>query len=365
MNSLILLFSLCLTVYSVPINLKKRYLVSTPKGNSESLKKSTLETKTHLQAGKVHFKKDFYLISKQRDCNLLGNISKVGTKKTKNEIFTIMYLNYLNQIDCDISAIDLSVYLKESNAIIQEVAVQLIGDKKLIKYNNVLDSILENTSSIYIKESIKRAQTKADITLNNLIPYLPMIDSVNQILEPFRNIKIENKWSGLHVIDYNDIVEVPIATDFIAPHQSYGREVKNSPGEAVYGNKHRNVYHAGIDSGWMLEGLPIHSISNGIVRRIQHESSWGTMIVVESQLQSGESITTLYAHLSRMVDVLPGDILYPGKKIGRIGNNVSYENGGYWAHTHIGIEKSNYFDAKLTGYNPSLENYYSVYDFLD
>lgn len=115
----------------------------------------------------------------------------------------------------------------------------------------------------------------------------------------------------------------------------------------------------------MLEGLPIHSISNGIVRRIQHESSWGTMIVVESQLQSGESITTLYAHLSRMVDVLPGDILYPGKKIGRIGNNVSYENGGYWAHTHIGIEKSNYFDAKLTGYNPSLENYYSVYDFLD
>ena len=45
-----------------------------------------------------------------------------------------------------------------------------------------------------------------------------------------------------------------------------------------------------------------------------------------------------------------GDTIYRGDRIGQIGNSVTQDNGGYWAHLHLGIEKSSYFKADIAGY---------------
>jgi len=55
-----------------------------------------------------------------------------------------------------------------------------------------------------------------------------------------------------------------------------------------------------------------------------------------------ETFCTLYAHLSPMMHVRPGDIVSAGQKIGSVGRTNSVENGGYYAHLHFGIHQGSY-----------------------
>jgi murein DD-endopeptidase MepM/ murein hydrolase activator NlpD len=59
-----------------------------------------------------------------------------------------------------------------------------------------------------------------------------------------------------------------------------------------------------------------------------------------------------------------GDLVKTGDKIGQIGNSVSYENGGYWAHLHLGIEKNSFNDAGISGYDRDTLNYENPIAFI-
>jgi murein DD-endopeptidase MepM/ murein hydrolase activator NlpD len=102
----------------------------------------------------------------------------------------------------------------------------------------------------------------------------------------------------------------------------------------------------------------------GVVRMIQHETSWGNLVVIESSLSDSEYVCQIYGHLGKDLDVGVGESVYAGQKIGQIGNSFSYENGGYVGHVHVGIELSRFKSARLGGYDRSVEWYASPKSFV-
>ncbi len=59
-----------------------------------------------------------------------------------------------------------------------------------------------------------------------------------------------------------------------------------------------------------------------------------------------------------------GDTVKTGDRIGQIGNSVSYENGGYWAHLHLGIEKKSFDNAAISGYDRDTLDYENPISFI-
>jgi len=159
---------------------------------------------------------------------------------------------------------------------------------------------------------------------------------------------------------FTDSVDIQRSRAFIEPHQQYRFNIKNSPAKVRYGRSYGTVKHVGIDSGWLLEGLPVHSISDGIVRLVQHNLSWGVLIAIESRRKNGKPIVIFYGHLGNQIEVKPGQYVTAGQMIGKIGNSASYENGGYWAHTHIGVELTEFESARMHGYDDQVERYISA-----
>jgi hypothetical protein len=50
--------------------------------------------------------------------------------------------------------------------------------------------------------------------------------------------------------------------------------------------------------------------------------------------------------------------------IGVLGPAFSFENGGYRAHLHLGIEKSTHEKALVAGYNDNVSHWYDPVDFM-
>lgn len=144
------------------------------------------------------------------------------------------------------------------------------------------------------------------------------------------------------------------ADSFVFPHQQYRFGVKGAPPLPNFGGP---IFHVGEDSGWFLQGVPVHAMANGVVCRVLYDLSWGTVVVVEHVLPQGERVTSYYAHLHHDVDVAAGDQVRRGQKLGEIGPATSLENGGYWPHLHTGIERARCAEARVAGYDPRLDRY--------
>ena len=67
-----------------------------------------------------------------------------------------------------------------------------------------------------------------------------------------------------------------------------------------------------------MEGLPVHSIADGIVTNIIYEQSWGCLVAVQSRLRVCGTVTSFYGHLSRYIDVKVGQGVNVGDKIEEI-----------------------------------------------
>jgi murein DD-endopeptidase MepM/ murein hydrolase activator NlpD len=128
-------------------------------------------------------------------------------------------------------------------------------------------------------------------------------------------------------------------------------------------SRDRSVFHVGEDSGWELEGLPVHSITDGYVVLIQHESSWGTLIAIESRISKNMFITTFYGHISECIDVTVGDFVTAGSKI-EIGAALTLANGGYRPHLHLGISPVEYEKSLITGFYSHTKYWLNPVSFL-
>lgn len=125
----------------------------------------------------------------------------------------------------------------------------------------------------------------------------------------------------------------------------------------------KSLVHVGHDVSWQEDHAAVLALADGVVRAVRCEPSWGYLVVLEHALDGaavpglaeyaqkfaetieepvigphGEiRLCSLYAHLGAFVRVRPGEAVSAGQKLGTIGRTLTWENGGYPAHLHLGL----------------------------
>ncbi len=297
----------------------------------------------------------YYLLFRYRDGYFSRIFKPLYTQG--NPLVKIWCLNALSQIQSGSDFGFIKNLTSVRNTIHREMvanAFSFFGRKDDLSY---LRQWLGKENNPYVSETVKAAiKVIQEGGYPNLFPYLPVFyKSDIKKLKFFYNKSVESKknYHKFYGADPKDETQVKVRK-MVYPHQQYLHPLKNAPKKGSFGNKHGPIYHTGEDSGWFLEGLPIHSVAAGVVKTINHETSWGVFVSIESKLPNDSMVMVYYGHLSRNLNIMPGDTVYTGQKIGQIGNSVSYENGGYWPHLHLGMEKADYRHASFTGYDTSL-----------
>jgi murein DD-endopeptidase MepM/ murein hydrolase activator NlpD len=80
-------------------------------------------------------------------------------------------------------------------------------------------------------------------------------------------------------------------------------------------------------------GEPAHAVANGVVTYADFAGpEWGSVVIIDHQLPSGEKVQTLYGHLMD-TSVKAGTVVKKRDQIGTVGN----ANGRYLCHLHFEI----------------------------
>ncbi|HEY3323732.1 MAG TPA: peptidoglycan DD-metalloendopeptidase family protein [Planctomycetota bacterium] len=148
-------------------------------------------------------------------------------------------------------------------------------------------------------------------------------------------------------------LQIPAAAEWIAPVREYFDPKRKSFGFHITKEYTSFVgsVHVGDDCGWRKELRSVVAVAPGVVRSARHCYSWGFIVVIEHVRPGGQPVCSLYAHLSPMLHVKPGDIVAGGQKIGSIGRAYTVDNGGYGAHLHFGLHNGAYGDGSwVCGY---------------
>ncbi|MBI3829010.1 MAG: peptidoglycan DD-metalloendopeptidase family protein [Planctomycetes bacterium] len=124
--------------------------------------------------------------------------------------------------------------------------------------------------------------------------------------------------------------------------------------------------HIGDDAGWNKELRTVVAVAPGVVRSVQHIFSWGFIVVIEHKDAKGEPFCSLYAHLSPMLHVKPGERVEGGQKIASIGRSHTVDNGGYHAHVHVGLHHGEYNEGNWVHGYISLKSWQDgLHDWMD
>ncbi|MCH2207263.1 MAG: peptidoglycan DD-metalloendopeptidase family protein [Lentisphaerales bacterium] len=138
---------------------------------------------------------------------------------------------------------------------------------------------------------------------------------------------------------------VPPTPDYLAKERkNYGKYIE--PGNGPFSES----VHVGDDCNFTESYTPIYAIADGVVRYVDHLESWGGLVIIEHKFKTGEYFCSLYGHLGALMIPKPGDLIKAGDKIGSLGRNYRWENGGYSAHLHFGIHKSRFTNYWIKGY---------------
>ncbi len=106
-------------------------------------------------------------------------------------------------------------------------------------------------------------------------------------------------------------------------------------------------------------GDPVYAVSHGIVKFAGDAGpGWGNVLILTHRLSDGQWINSLYAHLSKM-NVLKGDKIRKGKKIGKIGD----ANRRYGPHLHFEM-RDDFFLPTGGGYGKDIQGYLSPKEFI-
>jgi hypothetical protein len=104
------------------------------------------------------------------------------------------------------------------------------------------------------------------------------------------------------------------------------------------------VYHLGVDTA-QKAGTNVYAAQTGTVKHIGIHSRFGTVILIEHKLKSGEKVVSLYGHLrSSDVAVREGQLVSKRQLIGRIGASGA-ENGFWSEHLHFAVRRGAYQDV--------------------
>ncbi len=346
----------------ISVDTSINYLYNSPQLRVYEGKQRHLDFEARLKKDNIDLKNDFYLIFRYRDLQMVSVWENVINQNRENIILKLWYINAIAQLGVDSLLYKIEKFRTSKNSIVREYAANAyayLGAKGDIKK---LEKWLKLEKNSYVVETIKNSiSVIKNNGYRNRIDYIPRYyEGSLKKFEYFYNVFVTTNSDYYYSEDRPiDSLQYPMVTNAILPHQQYNWRIKNAPPAGYFGNNHGYTYHVGEDSGWLLDGLPVHAISNGVVRKIQHESSWGNLVVIESKLNDSSYICTIYGHLGENLDIKVGDTVYAGKKIGQIGNSFTLENGGYVGHVHIGIELRKYENAQLSGYSLNIDRFTS------
>lgn len=260
-------------------------------------------------------------------------------------------------------------FKRHPNDLFREYIIAALG--KLADSSNRVElrNILDSESNPFVAMTIKASIQNVDDLHQSKLSQMVTIDTFgfDKELSTYDSLYKRDEF----FIEKLDTIRsvIPVADRCVFPHQQYEMDEKLcrtiNYAYISYGIENRDWgMHVGEDSGWLFPGMPVHSIMNGIVVRIQRESSWGCLVTIQSQLPSKQLVTVYYGHLSHDIDVSIGQTVVAGEMIGVIAISNSTDNGGYLAHLHLGIEKGYYRDAVVKGWYTSDDNWYSPLPFI-
>jgi len=145
------------------------------------------------------------------------------------------------------------------------------------------------------------------------------------------------------------------ARTLMPPVREYFNPKRDSFGKFTTGPKgpFAGKRHVGDDVAWHRPQSTVVSIGRGVVKRASAGvPSWGGLVIIEHVDKTGKPFCSLYAHLGPLVCVRAGRRVRRGQKIGTVGRQYTWSNGGYGAHLHFGIHKGAFTAAGgwITGY---------------
>lgn len=346
---------------SIQIDTSIQMLQNTPFYNEASALRAHQRLEKRLSQDMFLWDRDYYLFFRYHDEKFIPVWQKIMKEKPKNDLLKIWYINSLIQIGKSEHLGLVSPFRHSENSIIRECAANAYGFLGPEDSVEMLEGWLSFEENGYVAStlmaSIKAIEKRR---YSSVTEYLPQYYKESpRKLKFFYNVNVESSLSYRYCSEDTSSGTIPTSRRLIFPFQQFENKIKYAPDAGTFANKHGEIYHCGEDMGWFMEGLPVHSISNGRVRSVSHDLSWGCLVVVETVLPPSDTLCVIYGHLSRFLNVEAGDQVRMGQKIGQIGNSVSYENGGYWAHLHLGIEKSAFRNALLGGYSYGIERYFA------
>jgi hypothetical protein len=313
-----------------------------------------------LKKNEFDLKKDLYMIFRYRSSGFIPLWQKFISDSSQNDLMKIWFINAVTQIEEPANLSVLSPYLHSKNDIIRECAANSYGFLAGPDSIPVLQKMFDMESNGYIKETLKASISAIRHGgYVNQISYLPQYyESQPKKLRFFYNKDVAYLDKYVYSKTDSSIQHYDSSSILIFPVQQFYNRIKYAPKAGTFANNHGFISHVGYDGAWFFEGVPVHSISNGVIKKISHDISWGTLVAIESCLPGNDTITIIYGHLSRYLSINVGEQVYTGQKIGQIGNSVSFENGGYWAHVHLGIIRKSFKRAQLVGYDTDISIYY-------
>lgn len=356
----------CDFIQKIEIDTTKRLLQITPDYNTETAIEAHKEIEKKLKNGKYDLINDLYMLFRYRNEEMISHWTKIILDNPENDLLQLWFINAVEQIGKKKYIKLIQSFQKSENAIIREYVACSYGFLGSIEDLKKLEEWNKRETNCYVMKTI-HASMKA---IKNggykcKIPYLPKYYDQKPLKIQFifnKSVNNNPKYQFDLVDTSNNMI---VCSKFCFPHQQYLWRLRNAPRRGFFGSNNRGIYHIGNDSGWLLEGLPVHAVCDGIVKQISHNLSWGTLVVIESKfLKTSDTLCTVYGHLSPYLDVDEADTVKMGDKIGQIGNSASFDNGGYWAHLHFGIEKKSFWRAQIVGYDRDTSSYENPIEYI-
>ncbi len=349
---------------SIQIDTSIRMLENTPFYNE--LTGLRAHRRLELRLPSFDLKRDYYLLFRYRDSSVVPVWQKILKEHDENDLLKVWYINALSQMGEERYLPLIAAYRNSKNSILRECAANAYSFLACVDSVESLEKWLEQEKNGYVASTIAASieALKTD-GLKPITDYLPQYYTGQpKKVKFFYNVNVESSEDYWFREKDSSGAEAVFGDKFIFPFQQFESRIKYAPRAGTFANRHGDLYHCGQDMGWFMEGLPVHSVANGRVRRISHELSWGCMVAIETAVSSQDTVCVIYGHLSRFINVKVGDEVFMGQKIGQIGNSVSYENGGYWSHLHLGMERASFRDAMLSGYTYEIDRYANPAEFI-
>ncbi|MFP4013367.1 MAG: peptidoglycan DD-metalloendopeptidase family protein [Chitinispirillaceae bacterium] len=276
-------------------------------------------------------------------CQLLYTLSQTGGNKSREAVIPL---------------------LTHPNDLIRQYAVNAAGFLFNRADTVLLDSLLRNEANCYVNETNLCAGER--IRGNHPDPDLPALPCDTAF--GFKTYGIEKNDQCVHRAQTISVARprIPVETEFVYPHQQYKKMSDRDHYHKIsYGTVISDgSIHVGEDSGWELAGLPIHSITAGVVVMIMYEPTWGHLVALETRTSRDSIYNHYYGHLSGNIDVRVGQKIRCGQKIGELGPTWSLMIGGYRTHLHLGIARGRNRESGTKGYYSHTRLWYNPVSFL-